>query len=360
MPPSTAREPKPPGQRLISLVSRACLVAAVAALGSGGCGEPKPEVIARFPADASLGGAAGSGEGGAAGATDGGSAISIPRGRVRVVNGKLVTDIGTLLRAVVLPVDNGWADFSLVTSVAQTTGLNTLHVYLENSTQAPGSNVIQADALVALTAQAGLYLILGFGTGTAVGQFDAAKIKAFWAFYGARYANYSHVLYEIQNNPETTCDKPVAAATLTMEANTYAQIRAVAPDTHVLLFSTTSYVQPSVLTGAVQSLGTRVDWSNASFALTAYNPCLALADFGQLVTAAKTVNVPLMIGQLPQAATEWGPDITFFEQNRISWSQFTWFAVQNDIASYLTATTAAGLTWCPDRGTFPEDASNCR
>jgi hypothetical protein len=248
-------------------------------------------------------------------------------------------------------------NFDLITNIAETTGLNTLHVYLEDAGQMTGSMVSQADALVSLSAQAGLYLILGVGTGTAIGMPSTTKVNEFWTYYGRRYANSSHVLFEIQNNPEYTCASAVTAATLKLESDTYTLIRSVAPDTHVLLFSTTSIVQPSVFTDAVHSLGSNVDWSNASFDMDVTADCLALTDFGQLVAAAKAVKVPLMIGQLPKDG--WGPYITVFEKNQVSWSHFRWFANNSDIASFQTATVSAGVTWCPERGTFPEDANAC-
>jgi hypothetical protein len=207
MAPSTAREPKPTARRLVSLISWACLVGSVAALAVSGCGNPKPEVIARFPADAGgtvgSGGEGGEAGGGAAGVANAGPVIPIPRGRVRVVGGKLVTDIGTPLRAALLPVDTGWmlTNFDMITNIAETTGLNALHVYLEDAGQVTGSMVNQADALVSLSAQAGLYLILGVGTGTAIGMPSTAKINEFWNYYGAHYANSTHVLFEVQNNP---------------------------------------------------------------------------------------------------------------------------------------------------------------
>jgi hypothetical protein len=285
--------------------------------------------------------------------------IPTPRGRVQVVDGNLVTDLGTPLRGAVLPVDTTWTldDFNMLTTIAQTTGLNAVHVYLENSTEVTGSNQDIGDALVSLTSQAGLYLILGVGTGSAVGKYDQAKLSSFWALYAARYASSSHVLFEIQNDPENTCAKPVAAATLAMELQTYKQIRSLAPDSHVILFSTSSLIQANVLTDAVRRVGTTVDWTNASFGLDVSTACLP-DSLSNLVSAARPLGVSLFIGQLPPDG--WGPYITRFEAQRIGWSQFRWFTTNMDLASYYSAIIAAGVSWCPERGTFPEDASTCQ
>lgn len=197
-----------------------------------GCEPPSAQVIAR--------------ELGAAGVTDaGGTTPQRPRGRPAVVDGRVETDIGTPLRGLILPVDVGWTldDFGLMTSIAQTTGLNAVHVYLENWAQTSGANVSEGDALVALTAQAGLYLVLGIGGGEpgnghpGTGWFDIDKVTSFWNFYAPRYKDSPHVLFEVQNAPELTCTDPVQDATISMERQAYTLIRSLAPDTHVVLFS---------------------------------------------------------------------------------------------------------------------------
>jgi len=344
------------------------LASCVTALCIAACTDPRPEIIARFPGDAggasAIGAAGASGESGAGAATA--PVVHAQRDRVKVVNGKLVTDINTPLRGLTLPVDTGWTltqyDFDLITTIAQTSGLNTLHVYLENSTLVSGAMESEADALVALTAQAGMYLIIGFGTGTALNSFDQAKITSFWQRYAARYADRTQVLFEIQNDPESTCDKPVLAATLTMERAAYKLIRSLAPDSHVLLLSTPNLTAASVLESAITSLSSDVDWSNASIAMDVTDlksTCLPFANLSDLTDVANAHGVPLLIGQLPP--TDWGPYITQFEQAKIGWMQFTYFADpgSRDLPSYLSATSAAGVTWCPDQGKFPEDASSC-
>ncbi len=332
----------------------------VAALSLASCTDPRPEVIARFPADASSDTALGAG-----GANDADSApppVPAQRGRVKVIDGSLVTDRGTPLRGLLLPVDSNWAlgnyDFDLVTTIAQTTGLNTLHVYLEDTVEDSGSMIATADAIVSLAAQAGMYVIIAHGTGTMVGTFDLEKIQSFWATYAKRYASSTHVLFEIQNNPEDTCAQPVQAATLTMEATAYAQIRAAAPDSHIMLFSTTSLIQPSVLTDAVTRLGNKVDWSNASFGMDVFENCVSLDNLAGLTSAAKALNVPILIGQLPQ--TGWGPYITAFEQAKLGWMQFEWFGIDMQLTNYASTTSTQGALWCPEQGTFPENSATCQ
>jgi Cellulase (glycosyl hydrolase family 5) len=363
----TARESKSQA----GLAALLGLLASTAALSVGACGEPEARVVARFPPDASTAAGGTGATGGDAPLSDtagsaGAEALAVPaqRGRVKVVGGKLVTDLGTPLRGLTLPVDTGWAlpDLASLTQIAEQTGLNTLHVYLENSSLVAGSNVGAADSLVLLAQQAGLYVEIGYGTGTAVVTFDQAKLTAFWKFYAQRYAAQTHVLYEIQNGPELVCSGTMAEKTLAMERSTYATIRAGAPDTHVVFFSTNSIVQPSVMTDAITRLGATVDWSNESFGLDSAADCPPF-DLPKLVAAASVQSVPLLMNQLPAAA--WGAYITQFEQAKIGWIQYQYFArsggtLAAQLTAYRNSVTSEGVTWCPERGTFPQDSSTCR
>ncbi len=245
----------------------------------------------------------------------------------------------------------------MLTSIAASSGLNAVHVYLENSSLDTGSRESEGDALIALAAQAGLYVIVGYGTGTNVGKLDADQAKAFWSIYAARYANQSHVLFELQNNPEFTCDQPISDATLTFERETYALVRGLAPESHILLFSATSVVQPSVLTDAITRLGSSVSFDNASFALTMTQDCLAPSNLSELTSVAKQAQVPLFLTQLP--ALNWAPALQAFEAAQLGWMQYNWFANAADVPSFVNAIRSAGLSWCPERGIFPEDAATC-
>jgi Cellulase (glycosyl hydrolase family 5) len=351
-----------------ALPARFGLAAGLAAAVFAACTDPHTEVIAEFP-DAAGTADTGVGNGGAAGAggTSGGGVVITPmRGRVKVVDGNLVSDVNTPLRGMLLPVDTSWSltdfDLDVIKTYAQGTGLNTLHVYLEDSGQVTGSNESVADALVSLAAQNGMYVIIGVGTGVNLNTFDPNKLNEFWNRYAPRYADQTHVLFEIQNNPEYTCDSAITAKTLAMEHLVYKQIRSLAPHSHVLLLSSTNLLPPSVLEAAIADLSSDVDWSNASIDIDITNlktPCQPLANLADVTARAKAHGVPLLIGQLP--VTDWGPYITALEAAQIGWMQYTYFAdsTQRTLSAYLTGTTAAGVTWCPDQGTFPQDARTC-
>lgn len=312
--------------------------ALVCALALGGCA-PTPDVIA----------------------TDANPAVTqVPRGRVAVVSGKLVSDIGTPLRGLLLPVDTGFqlADFELLLHVARESGLNAVHVYLENASQATGAALDKADALVALSAQAGLYLVLGLGGGIENGQFDLAKVRSFWTLYAARYRNSTHVLFEVQNNPEVLCDKALNAATLSMEREAYALIRSLAPETHVVLLSLSATPTAALLADSITQLSNAVDWSNASIAFHSEPTCVPPAALEAALAPAVTAEVPVLVNQLAHDA--WTDGLVAAERAQIGWFQYRWFGLETQLSSFKQQVVQLGLTWCPDAGSFPEQASQCR
>jgi Cellulase (glycosyl hydrolase family 5) len=370
MSPSTAREERPARMRSAFVLSLAYFTSLIGLA----CSNPEPQVIARFPAvsGANAGGAGGSVEF-AGGGLDGGDAgsvgtagmpftIPLERGRVKVFEGKLVTDVGTPLRGLLLPVDTKWdlADLDFLHELATTTGLNAVHVYLENSGIETGLNHLATDALVPLAAREGLYVVIGYGTGMKLGTFDPVNLKAFWTYYAGRYASYSNVVYEIQNDPQGgACAAPISDNTLAMEQQMYTLIRSKAPDTHILMFSTTNVVKPNILTQAVKGLGSTVDWTNASFAVGASGTCVAAADFQTVADAASAAGVSLFLSQLPPKEA-WQVFIPPLEKAGVGWLQYRWFGDQTEtLATFNQAITKAKLTWCPERGTFPENASTC-
>lgn len=288
------------------------------------------------------------------------SPASRARGRVAVVDGRLVTDVGSPLRGMALPVDVGWQlpDLQLLRRLADENGFNTVHVYLENSTQPSGTMLAEADAIVSLAEQAGLYVVLGIGGGQTNGSFDSEKVFSFWTLYAARYGASPHVLFEIQNNPEFTCDEPVQEATMAMQREAYTLIRSLAPDTHVVLLSTSAVPEISVLEDAIARLDDLVDWSNASIAMHTDIECVPLARLDEVEAATSSAGVPFFISQLPEEG--WEAHVREYESRGISWMHIIWFGKHDDLSTLRAQTSAADLTWCPDWGSFPEDAEACR
>lgn len=282
------------------------------------------------------------------------------RQRPRVVDGQLLTDRDTPLRGVLLPVDVGWEleDLEIMPELAEATGINAVHVYLENYSHTPGQMQLAADALVALTAEAGLYLVLGIGGGQRNGTFSIDKVREFWTRYGARYASRTHVLFEIQNNPEINCDTLFKEETLTLEREAYELIRGVAPDTHILLFSTSSVPAIPVIEQGLAAVSDVVDFTNTSFAMHTDRPCTPPERFDEVLSSLSPYGVPMLVSQLPD--TSWEPVMRQAESLGVGWLHHLWLSENQDLSTLRSTLDAAKISWCPDQGDFPEPAESCR
>ena len=129
-------------------------------------------------------------------------------------------------------------------------GFNAVHLYGEcydinypnAGSTAPGYAASRIDSVVAATRDLGMYLVITIGNGANNGNYNINYVVDFWKFYAPRYANETHVLYEIQNEP-VAWGPPYSSSTATppgavdMEIAAYQTIRTYAPHTPVLLFS---------------------------------------------------------------------------------------------------------------------------
>lgn len=312
------------------------LVGLVGLVGSVGCGEQEIRAIERLPVPESS-----------------------DRGPMQVRDGDLLTDKGTRLRGATLGIDaspNAAFDQALFDELSHESGLNAFHVYLENYEDESGANAAQADRLVELTSRAGMYLMLGIGGGHMNGDFVLEKVRSFWDFYGPRYAGRTHVIYEIQNQPEITCDAVFAAETLEMERETYARIRAVAPETHVVFLSYNAIPTSDALGGALDALD-GVDWSNASVAFHGVPKCVASTELPQALSAARDRGIAALASEVPHDAPP--SETGVFEAARVGWFNFHWVVQDRDLAVFRDGHDAAGVSWCPDFGAWPQNAERC-
>lgn len=336
-------------------------------LAGGACGEQNIRAIQRLPAPTPVGSVPSAGAGGAPDAPDlpaSGSPSELPvthdRGRVQVRDGNLLTDKGTRLRGVTFGLDGTAPDFhfeqAFIAQLSAETGLNAFHVYADNSGEAVGTHAAQVDELVEATSSASMYLILGIGGGKAGGSFDLQKIRAFWSFYAPRYAARTHVLYEIQNIPDTGCNVAYRPETLAMEKDVYALIRGIAPSTHVALFSFVSQPTGPALTAALDAVEGSVDWSKASVAFHT-QPCAGQDNLSALASVARARNIAVFGSEMPFVSSFQGT--AELETQRLGWFNFEWLVRNRDLAAFRDAHSAAGISWCPDFGTWPEDSQTC-
>jgi hypothetical protein len=321
------------------------------------CGEPPVVIVAHDPARSADASDA------SPQAQDGSS--NPQRSRPSVVGGTIVTDAGSLLRGFTIAIDTNpsLAIPQTLFDDAANNGLNTVLVYLENWADVTGKNAAQADQIVAEAAKARLYVILAIGGGLpgnghpGNGWFDIEKVRSFWNLYAPRFAAQTHVLYEVQNQPETACSVPFQQATIDMEREAFGLIRGLAPATPILLFSYRSTPDPATLTDALDRVGGAVDWSNTAVAVDADINCSPPTDYPTVLAAAKSHNAPMIFPAMP--VDGWEPYLREFEKDHVSWVSTRWLIRLKDWTAFQSEMTGAQISWCPDFGSFPEPSLTC-
>ncbi len=276
----------------------------------------------------------------------------------------LLSDQDTLLRGVSLSWDGGDPYGSLpkkmpsqgaLDALATDYGLNTVHLYLEGdssgNTNAPGLNVADCDTLVERTAAAGLYLIITIGCNGENGTIHSLPWSLdFWNFYGPRYKNRTHVLYEAHNEPVRYSLASWTDSDWAKQVTLYQTIRAVAPDTFILLGSFMGFAGDPRY-GANYLKTRSVSWANAGFAHHGYE---SLAGIEKAIALMKTSPAyPALL------CTEFWPGDTagqgynsMYETHFNGWMQFQWLGTSSaDLLDFKSKITAAGTVWTPDRST---------
>jgi endoglucanase len=306
------------------------------------------------------------------------------RGRPRLTRSTFVADNGQLLRGPFTSTE--WTGPAPAQNIAnlRTMGFNAVHLYGENFNtnypnggSVPGYSMANIDSIVASTRTNGLYLVLTIGNGAYNGMYNSAYITNFWALYAARYANETHVLFEIQNEP-VAWGPPYSAANATppgavnMEIAAYNVIRANAPDTPVLVFSYAVFGGSGGASSAmtdIRAFNTAVFgnanavWTNLAVGFHGY----AGADnTASAVSALISSGYPCFMTEF--AGSTWGYtggslDIdltTELERQGASWLTFQHVppdGVSDNIAEairYKNPVDNSGLSWASDYGNWPQ------
>lgn len=307
------------------------------------------------------------------------------RGRPRVDSSmgfnRLLSDQDSLLRGVSLSWDGGDpygsqpkclpAQESL-NALATQYGFNTIHLYLEgdssDNTNAVGYNVADCDILVERCARAGLYLIITIGCNGENGAIHSLQyIFDFWNFYGPRYKDATHVIYEAKNEPVGYTAGHWNPEDWDRQVQIYTVIRAAAPDTMILLFSYMGFRNEGAARDAVTYVEAKgVDWRNAGVAWHGYETlegierCLSLFKTSPSYPATlctefwpgDTVPDPAIAGDESYNAA--------FESHQTGWMQFQWLAGNDDeLPGLAYRLEKAGIVWIPDAAacTWPAKAS---
>ena len=286
------------------------------------------------------------------------------RGRpvINAAKTTFVADNGSLLRGAIISTETGAIPSLAAIQTIKSYGLNAIHCYAERSDYGypAGAKVAAVDAVVQMTRDNGLYLVITVGGGGINATFNAA----FWNFYAARYANETHVLYEIQNEPAS--GPPVSSDVITMEKNDYAIIRAAAPGTPVLLMSYMTFQNGAGVLQDISSLGSLVNWSNAAIAFHGYGDkgppgirtCLQyVLNAGYPCFQTEFYRWPWGTGNftlgsawsLYQDVSETGD----LERLGVSWLSFLSISRITDDTRFKNVLAGGGILWTPDFGSWP-------
>ncbi len=286
----------------------------------------------------------------------------------------LLSDSNTLLRGVSLSFDGGDPYGSLpvlvptqaqLNALATTYGLNTVHLYLEgdsagtNGNNNPiGYNAAACDILVQRCANAGLYLIITIGCNGKNGQMNLAWSTNFWNFYGPRYKNETHVIYEAHNEPAPNSLWNWTTADWNNQIALYNKIRAVAPDTFILLCSFMGFAGDNNINSvsdprnrANYLAANGVNWANAGMAHHGYESKAGIETAISLVQSS--TNYPALL------CTEFWPGDTtgqeynsMYESRHNGWMQFQWLGANDyDLSrpdGFKQKIRLAGTVWTPD------------
>lgn len=319
-----------------------------------------------------------------AGLVDPGAGGQRGRPKLNAARTTFVVDNGQPLRGPYTSTE--WTGATTYDQIAKmkTLGFNAVHLYGEsfdpsyptNGSTAPGYATSRIDSIVASTRDLGLYLVITIGNGAWNGQYNRAYITNFWNLYAARYANETHVMFEIQNEP-VAWGPPYSAANATppgaldMEVAAYKTIRANAPDTPVLLLTYAVLGDSGGASAALTDIhafntnvfGTaNVVWTNEAVGFHGYAGANAMSNAVSQIIAA---GYPCFMTEF--GGGTWGTGVAGLdayavadlERLGVSWLTFQYIpptGVSDDVTvpkRYQDVVNWSGLSWTPDFGNWP-------
>ncbi|MHC4760083.1 MAG: carbohydrate-binding protein [Planctomycetota bacterium] len=274
----------------------------------------------------------------------------------------LLSDNDTLLRGVSLSFDGGdpYGSQSInvptqvqLAALATDYGLNTVHLYLEGDSTGSkavnsiGYNAANCDTLVQRCANADLYLIITIGCNGENGNMDLSWSQDFWNFYGPRYKDETHVIYEAHNEPAGWTPSNWATSDWNNQIAMYNTIRGHAPNTFILLGSFMGFAGDARW-GANYLSSNGVSWNNAGFAYHGYESKVGIE--ANISYMKSSTSYPATL------CTEFGIDETvnqgynsMFESHFNGWMQFQWLGANDwDLLDFKSKINGAGTVWTPD------------
>ena len=283
----------------------------------------------------------------------------------------LLSDQNTLLRGVSLSWDGGDPYGSLpkvmptqaqLNALANEYGLNSVHLYLEGdstgNTDPIGYNAADCDILVQRCANAGLYLIITIGCNGENGTINLSWSQDFWDFYGPRYKDETHVIYEAHNEPASNSLWNWTTTDWNNQIALYNTIRAAAPDTFILLCSFMGFVGDNNINSVYDPrnranylAANGVDWSNAGIAHHGYESKVGIETAISLMKTS-TSYPALLCTEFWPGDTEGQEYNNMYESHFNGWMQFMWLGADDaKLTEFKTKINTAGTVWTPDVAT---------
>ena len=239
----------------------------------------------------------------------------MPRGRVRIVNGTVVSDCGSLLRGGVAKVyalgkQNGKTAYATDPAYyrqLRNARLNAVRIACLDPWRRTHDQVhwdltqsddraaflSELDSIVELAAAHELYALIDYHD---VGTYNLAYLECFWELVAPRYASLRHVFYELANEPVAWSPEDYTDQALSEQQRLFGRVRQLAPETHVVLLSFANTAHDLVPQGNpmldVVDRMSGVDWSNAS---VSFHPYRTLSS--QIIVALRE-RVPVLSTEL--------------------------------------------------------------
>jgi hypothetical protein len=197
----------------------------------------------------------------------------MPRGRVKVGNGTVLAEDGSLLRMIHSYVHDHFSPYYTNVdwwrAMRDVGRFNTVRVMAflggwPKSTQVMDLKTLlpRLDSMVDMAAREGLYLLID-NHSECCGNQNVANNTAFWREVAPRYKDRTHVFYELKNEPWQY--RGLAEYERTM----YEVIRPLAPETHIVLWTLENLIHVADPLALVRSFP-EVDYANESVGFHPY------------------------------------------------------------------------------------------
>lgn len=158
----------------------------------------------------------------------------------------------------------------------------------------------------------GMYVIIN-NKSCCCGNYSQELDELFWDEAAVRYKDNTNVIYEIQNQPTTA--GVYNSASIQFEEDMYSYVRSRAPDTHIILWSSSRVIDD---TKNYIDLGTDINYVNASVGLHLYYHELEDPNFttlGIIKSAYPVIITEFSPSSFVNTASIWD----YCETNGISW-----------------------------------------